>query len=225
MLEKQNYEPIHLPKRTVREWLKNKLIVDAENVMRLIYPLVRYIHEKRPDYLLALDSGARITSLAILALYSELYGELPTKDHAIHFKKVSHKFTPALIKHQLEGCVQQALSANESPLLFVIDDCTNTGITASRVRRAVSELSNGKVRLRFGVMREFLAGITDVKGDTFSLARPAWRNQPELIGVYYSDNTIPHVLSTQEAISLREQIRSSAKQFAAKIKGGVKNEC
>ncbi len=219
MAERQNNETFRLPKRNIKNWLRDKLIVDPENSMRLVYPLASFIHEERPDYILAIDSGARIASLALVALYHELYGELPTKDHSIHFKKVSHSFPFRLVKRQLQGDVKQALTACETPLFFVIDDCVNTGLTAAMIRKAISQLSNGRINVRFGVMREFLARVTDVKGDTFSLARPTWRNKQSLIGVEYLDGTTPQVIRSSAALNLRRQIRSSATLFAEKIKG------
>ncbi len=218
MPENQNDKYLCLPRRSPQEWLRGKFHVDTENIPRLVYPLAKFIHEEKPDYVLAIDSGARITGLALFAFYHELYGELPTKDHRIHFRKISHSFPAEVVRRQLKPDICEVMSSSESPLLFVVDDCVNTGTTTLMLRLLVSELSEGKVRLKIGVMREFLAGVTDVRGDTFSLARATWRNNSQLIGVEYTDKIIPHVMRTAEAANLRREIFTNVRGFASKIK-------
>lgn len=86
------------------------------------------------------------------------------------------------------------------------------------LRLLVSGLSEGRVRLRVGVMREFLAGITDVKGDTFSLARATWRNNPQRIGVEYYDKVVPRVVHSKGATNLRREIFDNTRSFVNEIK-------
>ena len=218
MSENQNARAVCLPRRNPQEWVRSKFRIDPENVSRLVYPLARFVHEEKPDYVLALDSGGRITGLVLLALYNRLYNEVfPTRDILIHFEKISHGFPPALVRSQLRPHIDQALSLSDSPLLFIVDDCVNTGTTTLMMRYLAAELSNGKVRLRVGVMREFLTGVTDVRGDSFSLARATWRNNPSMIGVEYPQKTVPRVVRTGEAVKLRQQILDQTREFAALI--------
>lgn len=192
--------------------LQGVLQITPDNICRYVYPLVQDIHSGRPDYIIAIDSGARITGLAVHLLYQKIYGALPSKDHSVHFRKVSHFSSVEVNRKVLKPDVEGMLLWNSSPQLFVIDDWINTGMTQRMVKHLISDLSNGRVRVRFGVMRELFTGIADVSGAKFSGARTTWRDNATLIGVDHKE-AVPWRINSPEALILRRQVSSSIDKF------------
>lgn len=190
--------------------------ITAGNVCRYAYPLVLYMHQIQPDYIIALDSGARITGFVVQQLYTRIYGSLPTGDSSIHFRKVSHFSPLGFNMKQLKGDVERMMSIKDSPLLFVIDDWINTGMTRQMVTKVISDLSESKIRVRYGVMRELLAGKADVSGAKFCLARTAWRDNENLIGVHYEEGK-PYRAKSTEAVDLRRQLTANVRKFVEEL--------
>ncbi len=191
--------------------IERRFKITPDNLSEYIYPLVQYIHEIQPHYIVALDCGARITGVGVHMMYSRLYGALPTKDHSIHFRKFSHFSTNATNTESLKPFIG-ILSNHDSPLIFVIDDWINTGMTHRAIRDIFSDLSHGKMRVHFGVMRELFSGIADVSGAKYCIARTTWRDNEDIIGIKY-DGLHPYALASEEARRLRRQIATNIDAF------------
>lgn len=209
------------PERAYRDRLKAKFYITPENLGYFIYPMVKFIHEVEPDYIIALDTGARITGFATFILYRELYGNLPSQDHMIHFRRISHNFPDEAIRRRLKDDIDHMLALTSSPTLFILDDWVNMGTTKTVINRVISDSSDGKIQLYFGVMRELLTGVADVRGNSFSVARSLWRHNPNLIGVEYPNKTDviePHAVRSSTAITLRQDVCKNMKVFASLLK-------
>lgn len=214
-----NTQSYQLPERACKDRLKAKFHITPENLGYFIYPMVEFIHKVEPDYIIALDTGARITGLATYILYRELYGSLPSQDHKIHFRRISHNYPDEVIRQRLKGDVERMLTITDSsPTLFIIDDWVNMGTTKTIMNRVISNSSDEKIQLCFGVMRELLSGVADVRGDSFSVAKSQWHHKPELIGIEYpnkTDMTEPRAIRSPTAITLRQEVCKSMKAFAS----------
>lgn len=207
-----SYNPLVKTELSLIEQLKAKFCITPENIGYFVYPLAKYVHEAKPDYILALDTGGRIAALALHTLHQQLYGSLPTQDHRIHFLRVSHHFTPETSNQQLKSFVDYVLANNERPNIFVVDDWLTAGTTANMVRQSFDQLSHGKANVHLGVMRELFTGKADVAGDTFSIARCNWHGKPNLIGVAYTDSMKPYAIHSPEARLLRQKISTCLKE-------------
>lgn len=205
-------------KQAVFNYTQERLQITPSNIPKYIYPLVQYIYRVQPDYIIVLDSGARLSGVAVHLLYQKLYGRLPTVDHLMHFSKVSH-FSPfELNREELRPDVERMLPMNPNPLLFVMDDWINTGMTQRMIKHIISDLSGNKIKMRFGVMRELFTGIADVSGARFSGVRTSWRDNTNLIGIRYEGLTRQRV-ACGEALRIRQQISVSIERFVKNLGG------
>lgn len=203
---------------SVVERVKSKYVITPENLPYFILPIVNYIHEFQPDCVIALDTGARIIGLAVFKLFTEMYGTFPTITHALLFRRVSHKISQELVAKQVKQDILSLLAQREHPRLFIVDDWTTTGKTTSVVKTMIDTLSQGKIDVRVGVMREFITNVADIHGDRFSVARSQWHHKSEKIGISYSPDLTPSPVRSIEAYQLRKQVIESIKNFARGMK-------
>ncbi len=210
--------PERLSDLSITARLKSKYLINPENLPYFILPIVDYIHDFQPDCVMVLDTGARITGLAVFKLYTELYGPLPTLDNRLIFRRVSHKVPQCQVIKHIERDIEHILTQRTYPRLFIVDDWTTTGRTTKVVRKMIDDLSRGRIDVRFGVMREFVTNVADVHGDRFSIARSEWHHQPEKIGITYSPDLTPTPLRTSEAYHLRQKVTESVKKFTSRLK-------
>lgn len=195
--------------------LESKYAITPENIPYFVHPIVEFIHNEKPDYIIALDSGARITGLAVFKLHGELYGPLPTFDHKLHFRRISHKVPRELVVNQIRQDMCKLLTLKELPKIMIVDDWVTTGRTIKVVRKIISELSENRAQVSFGVMREFITSIADVSGDRLSIARSTWHHQSSAIGIKYSETLNPEVLNSPKARALRQEVFDSISSFVA----------
>lgn len=156
--------------------LSSKFILTPENIPNVTYPIVNFIHQEQPDYILAFDRGARIIALATHMLYRDIYGQLPTRDRKINFRKVSRKVPREEMRTQFKSDVEQMMTVTDSPKVLLLDDWVLTGETKNLAKEFISEFSGGKAEILFGVMRGKGKGA-DISGDRNSFAYYAWRNK------------------------------------------------
>jgi hypothetical protein len=206
------------PRQSIAEKIQSKFSINTENICHFIHPLVDFIHHNKPHYIFVLDTGARLTGVAVLALHKEMYGILPTIDRCIHFKRIGHSSTYRQVLERLKTDAEKMMKSHDSPEVFLIDDWVNTGSTSRKAKNAFSELSNGKIQVKLGVMREFMLGGADIRGDIFSAARTVWHHNPNSIGIKYSSEGFPQPMRTEESLLLRRKIFDQAKRFASNLK-------
>lgn len=188
-----------------------RIAITADNIAEFAYPLVQFIEQVRPDYIVACDRGARIIGLAVHMLYKRLYGALPTQDHAIHFRKISRNVPADTVRNVLRPDIQRMLATVESPTVFVLDDWVITGGTKSLAQNVFSELSGDKINVLYGVMRGAGADITGSKNST---AFGDWHDKPDLIGVDYFGSALePHKVKSPVALEYRKKMSESIRRF------------
>jgi len=213
----QERNSLDIPKRTFVKRIVAKFKINPENIPYFIFPIVEFIRYEKPDLIIVLDSGARLTGLTVLLLYRELYGRLPTQDGILHFDRISHGFSYEQVVNSLKEKYSQQLCGGETKTILIIDDWTNTGRTSSMVRKAISEISNNKIRTVVGVMREFFTGFADLKGDDFSIAQTTWHHNSRQIGIEY-EGLIPKVVRSKEALNIRKIIIENVLLFASQVR-------
>ena len=189
-----------------------------DNVAELVYPLVQFVEQKKPDYIFACDRGARFIGLAVHMLYGRLYGAFPTQDHAIHFRKISGYVPADAVRKALQPDVERMLVAREYPTILVLDDFIATGGTKSLVYKLFTELSGGKAKILYGVMRGNQGDGADVTGskDSISSSSGDWLDMTNLIGVDYDyvDGMLrPRRIPSAAAIDYRRRISASIQRF------------
>lgn len=196
------------------ERLKSKFKIDAKNIGYFVYPLAQFIYNQKPNYIIALDSGARLTGFALMQLYHRLYGELPTFDHAISYRRISHRVDEEKVRAQITADAQRMLQSTENPSVLIVDDWVNKGTTQEDVKRIFREVSGGRIQVTFGVMRELGLRSADITADRFSIARTAWHHDAKKIGVKYEDASIKATaVRGGEALMTRRKIKEGIDQF------------
>ena len=213
--ETERTQNIKTPPPKVLDWVRSRFRIDYRNIGRIVFPLVQFIETEKPDRIIALDTGGRITAFAVHNMYQSLYGNLPTVDRCIRFKRVSKSCPVGFVIDTIKQDIEELLVVKPDPHLMFIDDSILTGKTSKMLREIIAKLSNGRVRVSFGVMREATMGHADVSGATFSFARFAWHNNPDLIGIKYRSPTNPYPLRTPASRELRSNIARNIKSFAA----------
>lgn len=215
--ETEGTRKIKIPRPTVPEWIRSRFRIDYKNIGRIVFPLVQFIKAEKPDRIIALDTGGRIVAFAVHNLYQSLYGNLPTVDHGIRFKRVSKSFPVGFVRNSFKLDIEELLAIKQDPHLMFVDDSIITGKTSKTLREAIAKLSNGRVRVSIGVMREATVGHADVSGAIFSLAQFKWHNNPDLIGVQYRSPTDGYTLRTPASRELRSYIARNVKSLAASL--------
>ncbi|MBI2627248.1 MAG: hypothetical protein HYW77_03350 [Parcubacteria group bacterium] len=190
--------------------------ITVDNIAQFAYPLAQFIEQAKPDYVIACDRGARIIGLAVHMLYGQLYGALPTKDHSIHFKKISKKVSVDVVRESLRPDIERMLAQNESPTILVLDDWVSTGETKDLIEKVLHELSGGRIKLIYGVMRGRRA---DISGNEQSNEFGDWHDEPDLVGVDYNFNsTTPRKVNSSAATAYRKRMSANIKQFVKGLK-------
>jgi hypothetical protein len=219
-----------LPRPTLRnlyDRVTSKFLVMPENIGYAVYPLVEFIHEERPDYILAFDRGARITALATAMLHRELYGDLPTRDHKINLRKVSVNVDRDILRVQLQSDVGQMLASTESPKVLLLDDWIHGGQTKALATDLITEFSGGKADIHYGVMIGNGTGKglgkgkgegADVWGVGSNFGYYSWRNKTHLIGIDYNDDLQPHSTLSPQAVIFRNKVARNIRRFAGQVK-------
>jgi len=205
--------------RQVRDFLSSKVTVNPENISHFAHPIVNFIFEEKPDYVIACDRGARLIGLATHMLYKELYGSFPTRDHSISFRKISRKIPTELVRDQIEEDIKKVLKLNKEPKVFILDDWMYSGKTKKWIEELIDNLSDGKATVLFGLM---VGGgnRVDISGDRHSFAYCDKRNRDQERGVYYDSEMKPHRNeSLRASLQYKRKISQKVKNFAREIRG------
>lgn len=196
--------------------LEPKTGVTIDNIAEFAYPLAQFVHEVRPDYILACDRGARMIAMAVHMLYQRLYGALPTLDHSVHFRKISTKVPESEIEPSLKPLVRRMVEAAQNPTVLVLDDWVSSGGTQRLVDQVFERLSQGRARLLYGVM---VGGKADVSGRTDGAKECFWRDKEDIVGIRYpaGQNLSPTRVDSNLALSYRRRMSKSIEMFAKRF--------
>lgn len=190
--------------------------ITPDNIAEFAYPLAQFVNQVKPDYIFALDRGARIIALAVAMMHRELYGPLPTKDRKINFRRISKSASESAIRNLIKHETHRMLAQTEAPTVLILDDWVSSGATKQLVETFFKRFSNGQINLLYGVMRGTGADIT---GNKKSTAMAEWHDNPEIIGVdYYGDSLQPHKVRSSRAIEYRKRMSQSIKNFVKTLK-------
>lgn len=161
--------------------------VNADNLGEFALPIVEYIKETKPDYVIASDRGARLLGLAVHRLYTELYGTFPTQDGRLNFRRFSKSNTQEQTEKHLKPLIDEMLKDGEKKTVLILDDWVCSGGTKRLAQQVFDKLSKGKIKIKFGVL---IGKGGDVSGNHSRTSQFAgltdWRDDSNIIGVEYS---------------------------------------
>ena len=186
----------------------------AEDVCEFVLPIVQYIRELKPDYIVANDRGARVVGLAVAQMYKRLHGRLPTVDGSLRFRRFSKSNTRGETERHVQPLVEEMLRKKERPVVLFLDDWVCSGKTRNIAEETFKKLSGGKVETKFAV---FSGHGGNVSG-TCSL-NVDWADNPQLIGVDYK-GTNAFAVRSEESREYRKRMIYGADRLVAKIVKG-----
>lgn len=185
------------------------VVISADNIAEFAYPLVQFIEQEKPDYIVCCDRGARVFGMAIKMMYRQMFGALPTIDGLMYFRKITRKVPYSDVEAKMKDLLSQIQGKARGKMLkvLVVDDWVSTGGTQEVVKRLFDGMN---VDLKFGVIRGTRA---DISGKQDSKLMTAWTDNSDQIGVEYTEglNPIPvrKKWGTPMHVRLRQQIRSN----------------
>jgi len=160
--------------------------ITADNIGEFALPIVEYIHQTQPDYVVASDRGARLLGLAVFNLHKKLYGRFPTADGTIRFRRLSKSNTQKATERHLQPLVDEMLSHKKKPTVLVLDDWVCSGGTKKLAQTVFDKLSKGRIKTKFGVL---IGSGGDVSGHPKQTSGftgvTDWRDDSNIIGVRY----------------------------------------
>ncbi|MBI2105634.1 hypothetical protein HYT56_02230 [Candidatus Woesearchaeota archaeon] len=160
--------------------------ITADNIGEFALPIVEYIHQTQPDYVIASDRGARLLGLAVFKLYRELHGTFPTADGTLRFRRFSKSNTQEETEQHLRPLVDEMLAYKKRPTVLIIDDWICSGSTKRLAQQVFDKLSKGRIKTKFGVL---VGNGADVSGDythnSGFTGITDWRDDSNIIGVMY----------------------------------------
>ncbi len=197
--------------------VKDSRLITAENLGEFALPIVEYIRETKPDFIVASDRGARLLGLAVHRLYGELYGRLPTSDGTIRFRRFSKSNAQKDTEKHIRPLVDEMLRHKKKPVVLVLDDWVCSGGTKTLAQTVFDRLSKNKVDMRFGVM---LGSGGDVSGHDQKTSNFAgttdWHDDSEIIGVRYEGRNYSN--SGVKASPVRSE---QAKDYRRRVYKGI----
>lgn len=160
--------------------------ITAENIGEFALPIVEYIHQTQPDYVVASDRGARLLGLAVFRLHKRLYGRFPTADGSMRFRRFSKSNTSEATEQHLQPLVNEMLQYKKRPTVLVLDDWVCSGGTKKLAQQTFDKLSRGRIKTKFGVL---IGGGADISGHGSQTSGFAgvtdWRDDSNIIGIKY----------------------------------------
>ncbi len=160
--------------------------ITADNIGEFALPIVEYIHQTQPDYVIASDRGARLLGLAVFRLHNRLYGRFPTTDGTMRFRRFSKSNTQEVTEQHMQPLVNEMLEHKKRPTVLVLDDWVVSGRTKRMAQQTFDKLSGGRIKTKFGVL---IGGGGDVSGHNRQTPGFAgvtdWRDDSNIIGVKY----------------------------------------
>lgn len=200
--------------------LEARARITTDNIAEFAYPLAQYVDQTKPDFIIACDRGARMIGLAMAIMHGRLYGALPTLDHRVNFRKISASVPLPGLRETVRRDVERMLAEKEKPIVMVLDDWVASGATKDLVYKLFDELSGGKIKVLYAVMRGEGA---DISGSKDSKADTDWHDNPELIGVDYDLNgksivPQPRKVGSPRALEYRQRMVQGIDKFVEKLK-------
>ena len=194
------------------------VVISADNIAEFAYPLVQFIEQEKPDYIVCCDRGARVFGMAIKMMYRQMFGALPTIDGLMYFRKITRKLPYSDVEAKMKDLLSQIQSKARGKRLkvLVVDDWVSTGGTQEVVKRLFVGMN---IDLKFGVIRGTKA---DISGKLDSRLMTAWTDDSEQIGVEYTDGVSPLPVKkrwgTPLHVMLRQQIRANISVYLKGIR-------
>jgi adenine/guanine phosphoribosyltransferase-like PRPP-binding protein len=218
------YSPLSL-NLSVRE----SASINADNIGEFALPLVEYIHQTKPDYVVASDGGARLLGLAVFRLHNQLYGRFPTADGTIRFRRFSKSNTQQDTEKHLQPLVTEMLAHKKRPTVLVLDDWVWSGGTKRLATDIFDKLGKGRIRTKFGVLIGEGADVSGHKSQTSGFAGITdWRDDSNIIGVRYGHNNYgssgikAQAVRSDESRDYRRRMYEGIERLAERINQGEK---
>jgi len=198
--------------------------INADNIGEFALPIVEYIHQIKPDYVIASDRGARLLGLAVFKLHGLLYGRFPTADGTIKFRRFSKSNPQEETEKHLQPMVKDMLEHKQRPTVLVLDDWVCSGGTKRIAEETFDRLSKGRIKTKFGVLIGTGGDISGHISHTSGFGGVTdWRDDSNIIGVKYgNDNwstsgTKAKPVHSQEARDYRIRMYEGIQRFAKKL--------
>lgn len=196
------------------------------DVPRLVAPIIDFIHEHRPEQIIAADRGARLAAMAIYWGYHQKYDvRLPTRGHRMDFLRLSKSTIDrdaAIEATRQKLCVSELLRlggvshepAGPLRVLFV-DDWVDKGTTASLFYDAAESAGYSDEELAFATLcGKRLTGRRHIVGDpTLGTRNSVWNAYEEITAVVPKEDTtsvrgIPSAQSQKARLALQTATRA-----------------
>ena len=127
-------------------------LVTAETIGEYVLPIVEFIEEEQPDYIIACDRGGRPLGLAVASMYKKMHGRLPTVDGTLRFRRITKTNEEAVTEEHVRPLVEEMLTNRQYPKVLVLDDCIVYGGTKYLVQKIFNRMGEGRIQLTFGVL-------------------------------------------------------------------------
>ncbi|MDO8508807.1 MAG: phosphoribosyltransferase [Nanoarchaeota archaeon] len=204
--------------------LDDSATITASNIGEYALPIVEYIHQLRPDYIVASDRGARLLGLAVFRLYSQLHGRLPTSDGTLRFRRFSKSNSTKDTENHLKPLVKEMLKFKKKPTVLVLDDWVVSGGTKKLAQETFDKLGKGKIKVKFGVLTGNGADVSRNDGHSSGFAGVTdWRDDSNIIGITYSKNDYAnsgirgYAVRSAQAFDYRRRMYAGINELARKI--------
>lgn len=183
----------------------------ADNIAENVRPIVDLIHETKPNYIIALDTGARLVGLATFMMHRQLYGRLPTVDGSIRFRRWSSQNERNVLEESIRPIINEAIMSDKRNFL-IIDDVVSSGGTIQEIFTSIDEMSHGCIRPKIAVVSQY-SRDPDIKPDFISnkslRGDPEWTDDGKVIGVGYLRNLEPVLFRGNKPLEYRRKVRDN----------------
>jgi len=204
--------------------VKDSASITADNIGEFALPIVEYIRQTQPDYVVASDRGARLLGLAVFRLYNRLYGELPTVDGTLRFRRFSKSNSQEQTEKYLQPLANEMLAHKKKPKVLVLDDWVCSGGTKRLAQSVFDKLGRGKIKVKFGVL---LGSGADISGHGWQTSGfvgvTDWRDDSDIIGVRYGNSDfgyqgiVAEPVRSEQAIDYRQRMYKGIDKLVEKI--------
>ncbi len=212
-----NFSKINVNSKGINLKLNQDVQITAQNLGEFALPIVEYIHETQPDFVVPSDRGARLLGLAVYRLYKKLYGEFPTANGALNFRRFSTSNSNSETQKHLRPLIEKMLQYTKNPNVLVLDDWVVSGQTKNLAKEVFGNLSKGKIKTKFGVL---IGNGADVSGHTTQTSgfdqTTDWRDNSNIIGVRYS-RTKPTPVNSMQSKEYRKTMYKNIDELAKRI--------
>lgn len=221
----KNFNSITLSPLGLNIGIRESASVNADNIGEFALPLVEYINQTQPDYVMASDRGARLLGLAVFKLHGLLYGRFPTADGTIKFRRFSKSNSQEDTEEHLQPLVDEMLEYKQRPRVLVLDDWVVSGGTQRLAREIFDKLGKGRIKVNFGVLMGAGADVSGHDSQTSGFASSTdWRDDSNIIGVRYGSDNFGYSgvkarpVRSDEAMEYRKRMYNGIEKFAKLVK-------